>query len=427
MALPQYTGRKYFSASISNTYTRSLLTSYNWAISPRPAFSGLREAASGDPLWSGYILYTGDTNTFRYRYNQASGGTGATTIKVNGTIIHTNSSGNGTSAGTTSISGLSLTAGEVYSVTVHNTAGSTDPYWLGLSQTISYTAPPSFSNGNVLTDTQLNTIRTGLTQLESAQAMPHTPNVMGRRGAPGHRNGEEVSGTAIMVWRGFFYHTHNTLRYRFRHGMNVKKALTEIKVNSTLVASSEDASLDTVVSGTASLSGLSLTRGNVYEATVELGRSGTSNTTSGHCWVYEMSQETSASATPPPTWAHGGTNISATNMNRYSTIINTIHPGAGSPAAPLYYEQPALRVDDSGYRYYIQHRRKWLRYRVRTDTAGKTVELEYGPNLQYTYALPSSSGNHSFDLTTLPRGMGVGQWYVVEDSEFACEYDTSQA
>jgi hypothetical protein len=426
MALPAYTGRKYFTAGVSNPYSESLLSSYAWAIAQRSPFSALRSVATGDPLWSGYILYTGDTDTFRYRYNQQSGGIGATTIEVDGTLVHTNTVGNGVTTGTVDISGLALTPSTVYLVTVHNTGGNSDPYWLGLSKTINYTAPPTFVDTAVLTDTQLNTLRSGLAELEEAWAMPHTPNVLGRRGDPGPGNGVSLDGDELTVWRGYIHHTHNTLRYRFRCGIGTKEVVVRIYVNSNNVLEYSASTLNSTQSGTVDISGLSLTRGNFYEAEVTLDRTGTSATLSGFCWLYEISQVGTAAATPPPVWEHGGTNVTHTNLNRYSTLINTIHPGAASPTAPLYYEQPALRTDPSGYRYYIQHRRKWLRYRVRTDVTNRTPEIEYGPRLGYTYALDATAGNHSFDLTTIPKGLGVGQYYVIEDAEFACEYDTEQ-
>lgn len=421
MGLPAVLNRKYFSASIMNEYSRSLLTSFAWAVAPRAPFAGLFGANSGTGIWTGFILYTGDTDTFRYRLNHTTSGT--STIKMNGSTIAT-PSGTGIQAGTVSIAGLGLTPGTVYSVTLDAT-GQCDPQWLGLSKTPSYTAPPTFSSGAVLTAAQLNTLRSGLGELEQAWAMPHTPNILGRRGAPGPGNGSTLDGSELVVWRGWFYHAHNTLRYRFRHGINNKTVHTKIYYNSVGVLDTGDTTHDITRAGTVALSGL--TAGTIYECKVTLYRSGTSNSLRGFCWVYEMGEESSGSATPPPVWAHGGTNVTHTNLNRYGTIINAIHPGAASPSAPLYYEQPALKTEGTSYRYYIQHRRKWLRYRVRIVPSGKTPEMEYGPNLEYKYALDNSVGNHSFDLTTLPRGMGLGQYYVLEDSEFACEYDTAQS
>jgi hypothetical protein len=426
MSLPSVTNRQYFSATLMNAYSESLLTSYAWAIAPRAPFSGLREAASGTNIWTGFVLYTGDTDTFRYRLNHTS--SGISTIKINGSTIAT-PSGSGVLAGTVSISGLGLTAGTVYSVTLSSTA-TCDPQWLGLSKTINYTAPPTFSNGATLTAAQINTLRTGLSELETAWAMPHTPNILARLGSPGAGNGYQVDpgGTSPTVFRGFFYHTHNTLRYRIRHGTSVKKVLSKIYVNNVDITGTDlrHATTDYTATGTYDLSGLGLTLGNFYEIETTVNVSGTSDNARVFQWMYQLTQESGASVTPPPVWAHGGTNVTHTNLNRYSTIIDAIHPGSASKNAPLFYEQPALQLDTTGYRYYIQHRRKWLRYRIRTDVAGKTAEIYYGPNLASRYALDSSSGNHSFDMSSLPRGMGRGQYYLIEDVEFSCETDTAQ-
>jgi hypothetical protein len=422
MSLPQYTGRKYFSASLSNEYTRSLLTSYAWAVSPRPIFSGLRSAQTGNNIWTGYILYTGDTDSFRYRLNHTVAGT--TTIKVNGSGI-ASVNGSGVKAGAATTAGLGLTPGEVYSV-VLDTDATCDPQWLGYSHTISYTSPPSFSNGNVLTAAQMNTLRTCLGQLESARDMPWSPNVLARRGAPGHSNGYETD-TAVVNFRGFVWHTHDTLRYRIRHGTEQKKVISKIYVDGNDITGTDlrEGTFDNTVAGTYDISGLGLSRGSVYEIYTTVDRSGTSNSLRVFQWLFQLSEEAAADATPPPVWAHGGTNVSATNMNRYGTIIDDIHPAAAAPTKPLYWEQPAVRTDPTGYRYYVQHRRKWLRYRVRSDVGGKTTELYYGPNLNLRYALPSDAGNQSFDLSSLK--IGLGQYFYIEDCEFCTEYSTSQA
>jgi hypothetical protein len=423
MTLPTYTGRKYFSAAIGNAYTLSLLRAFSWGIAPRAPFSGLLAATSGTAIWSGFILYTGDTDTFRYRLNHTTSGT--STIKLHGSTIAT-PSGSGVLSGTVSISGLGLIPGTVYSVVLDSTA-TCDPQWLGLSKTINYTTPPTFSNGNTLTVAQMNTLRTCLLELETATDMPHTPNILGRAGAPGMGHGIEKSqgGGASVVWRGFFYHTHNTLAYRIRHGTEAKSVATNIYYNGSHVVNLGLATRDTYSEDAVDLSGLGLTRGNFYECYTTLGLSGTSATVRVFQWVLKMEERSSVVTTAPPEWIHGGTNISATNMNAYSDTINLIHPGASSPTAPLFYEQPALKLDTSGYRYYIQHRRPYLRYRVRSDVADKIAELYYGYNNRIEYKLPSAEGgvNYSFDLSKV-RGLVRGQYYLIDDSEFCCEYSS---
>jgi hypothetical protein len=426
MTLPTYTGRKYFSAGIGNAYALSLLRSFSWGIAPRAPFSTILAATSGTPLWTGFILYTGDTDTFRYRLNHTASGT--STIKVNGASIAT-PSGSGIKAGTVDISGLSLTPGTVYSVTLDATAAC-DPQWLGLSQTINYTTPPTFSNGNALSVANMNTIRTCLLELETAVDMPHTPNILGRQGQPGPNKGILVQSgdDPHYVWRGFFYHAHDTLAYRIRHGTDAKSVQTQIFYDGNDLTGGSDLRLathDTYSEGTYDLSGLGLTRGNFYECYTTVGIHGTSAATHVFQWVFKMAETSDVDTTAPPVWAHGGTNVSAANMNAYSDTINLIHPGAASPTAPLYYEQPALKLDTSGYRYYIQHRRPYLRYRLRSDVEGKTVEMYYGNGARY--ALPASEGgvNYSFDLTKVP-GLIRGQYYYIDDAEFCCEFSSAQ-
>ena len=416
MALEVYTGRKYFSASLSNQYTDHLLVAYDYAVAPRVAFcttDAVWGSSNGTEMtWAGYILYAGDTTSFRYSY--VSNGT--TTIYINNVNVHSNT---GTQAGTVTLSGL--TANNVYPVRVDSNASSLNLKWLGLSRTINYTAPPTFVSGNVLTAANMNTIRTCLAELEQSTVAPQSANVFQKQGDPGAGRGVGVT-NSITVWRGFFYHTHDTLRYRYRYGVNTKTVTGSVYYAGNLVGGSSNATLDKTVSGTIDLSGEGLSVGTLYECIVKVGRSGTANELAAFMWLFEISEASNLAVTPPPVWAHGGMNITAANLNRYSTIINAIHPAAASPTAPLYYEEPAVKTP-TGLRFYLQHRKKWLRYIPYAN--GKTCELSYGPNLKSEVDLPSATQTaQSYDLSQLPN-LAPGDFYWLDDCIYAQEYDSS--
>ncbi len=414
-ALPTFANRNFFSPSAMNRLSDALLEGFGWSVSPVFPFQSTLVVGTGASLWTGYILHT--SNTFRYRYTQT--GAGTTTVVMGGITILTRTA-TGLNSNTFSIAAHGFTLGTVYTVVLNTTAAtSVDVHWLGESVTPSYTTPPAFANGNVLTPANLTTLRSGIAEVQSCVEMPTASFGWAKRGDPGAGNGEGCDGTgeSLTVWRGSIYHTHNTLRYWFRHGAGVKKVLTNIYVNAVLEASVEEATHDHVVSSTAALTGL--TPGTIYPMYVTVELNGTTARDRVFCHLFSLSEESGNTCTPPPVWAHGGTNISETNLNRYSTIINAIHPGSAAPTSPLYYEQPCIKTLNT--KAVIQHRRRWLRYVW--DGSG-TPELFYGPNQAFRANLPSGAGNLRYDMDQVPN-LVIGSYFLIDDVYYAQESDTS--
>lgn len=426
--LPTITNRTYFPAHVMNTYSQELLELFDWATSPNMPFeclttqSGGNWGATGDPIWSGYMLYTGDTDTFHIRYRQWTGGVGATTVEVNGVVAHTNSTGNALVDTTVDISGQSLTAGRVYSVTFHNSSGVSDPRWAGMQKAITYTALPTFTNGVTMTAAQINTLRTNMVAMQGAKDAPHAPNSNAKLGSTGPGGGVDLDGTAQVVWRGYFHNRHDNLTYKLKCGISVKSFISTIYYNGYTLNTTTQTGFSVDVENTRAITDhFSPTRGQMYPCYVELSRSGTSNVTKGFChskYLYESSDTT---CTPPNYWAHGDTDIGKTHMDKYGAVIDLIHSGAASPDAPLYFEHPAVKTNSST-EWRIDHRRPWLRYR---GVTGDNVKLKYGPNFGTRVNLTNDGGNQSYNLQQI-QNLVVGQWYIVEGVEYAQEADDEQ-
>lgn len=421
MTLPDYTGRTFFSAAVQNEWSRTLLQYFARAaapvipfqtrISPYSIPSGTYTTA-----WIGYVLYTGDTDIFRYDYAHIGAG-GESQILFDGVQIHA-----GTGAGASGtvdlsgIGGLSLVAGTVYEVQLQSRLSSgspeTDIYWLGLDHDPSYTTPPTLSNGGTYTAANATAVRDGINEIGEAVAMPI--------GSFGYEETEadHSDDNEDTRWRGYIVHSHNTLRYRLTTASDHPegKMRWKIYVNSVEVAT--DTTQGTF-EATADLTALGLTRGTRYEVIVTVRRTGTTSTVHINCDTWLLAEESGNTPASVNIWSHGDTDISAGNLNWYRDTINKIHPGAASPDTPIYYRQPAIKVTGSN-KYYLRHVRRYLRYRY--DGAG-TPEVEYGSGLALSVALSATSGNQSYDLLRI-TGLALGQYYRVDDVDYAQEADT---
>jgi hypothetical protein len=408
MALPVSTNLYSFSASVMNDYSAALLAAYDWALGPQFPFG----ATHSEDSWSGFILHTKDL--FRYRFNKIKAGT--TTITLNGSTILTDAN-TGIRAGTVDISGLSLTVGAVYAIEVSVDTGFVSVLWLGESATINYTAPPAFVDTNFEpTAAQLETLRTGISEIESALAWPLPPVITARV----KEECEGYNANVRVCDFAFFFAGHELLNYKFNHDTRGNEVHSKLYLNSTSVYDVGEHSGGTHADDV-NISALSLSAGTIYQGYMTVEHDGSANQAQVSNTFWLASLESATACTPPPVWAHGGTNITAANLNRYSTIIKAIHPAAPAPTLPLYYEQPAVLTAET-HEYYLQHRRRWLRYKG----TGATVTIRYGPNLGTKADVASGSTAHaSYDLGQLP-GLTVGSYYKVEDVHYCQEWTASQ-
>jgi len=404
MTLAVATGTKTFSETLMNSYSAALLGAYDWSCGPVFPF---QVSSSGE--WVGYILHT--SNVLRYSLTR---GSDTVTIVINGVTVKTITTG-GLQSGTVDLATAApgLVIGTVYTLVVNDVSV---VWWIGETKTINYTAPPTFADTNVLTAANLNTLRAAILECQSALAWPLPPCPI--CDVEDHSGG---SNDYLTLYKFSFFHVHDTLRYRYRHHARGYPAETKIYLNGTLVykhSGDED-----WMTGTIDVSALGLTKGTIYYGYVTVEPDGTKRTVSTEGHFMRLTQESAVACAPPPIWAQGGANISAANLTKYGTIIDSIHPAAAAPTLPLYYEQPGV-MSTATHKYYLQHRRKWLRY-VRKTTGSNTVEICYGPNLKTKADLPGAAGNSSYDLSQIP-GLVVGQWYSIDDVEYAQEWSSSQ-
>lgn len=432
MALPTFTNREYISAGVLNEWQRQLLNGCAWCAAPIGPFAMLPQGAYSDgndgtyvSIWSGRLLYTGTSDTLRYSiYLIANSGISNANAKilVNGVEVKAVDDSTGhTQTGTVNISGLSLTAGTVYTVEVTAARSGTsatvnltvDVYWLGLIYSPTYTAMTTWTTGNTVSITNIHKIRTNIEALLSGgPSMPVAPTVVA------YRYDTPSTDDEIMVWRGQICHTHGFIRWRFIGRANSGKGRVTLYCNGTEVQTITQTNGETTHDNIWALDA-GLTKGNYYQFEIRMARDGTSATDIYmECRVIlveEMSYQEPTATTP---FAMGDT-LTAANLNLFNTNINRFHPAAASPDAPGYYSQPAVLQGDDR-RYTMQHRRAWLRY---VYSGSGTTEITAFDESAPEASLPTSNTDY---LMANASGIGLGSYYTVDDAYYAQEWDNAQ-
>lgn len=416
-SLPPWTDRKYLSASAMNQLSISLLSCYDWACQASP-FDSSDKFDNGTETY--YILHTSDS--FRYNYNQIAGRgvTGTVTLKLNGTTIGTPTTTAGVKSGIIDISGLGLTVGTVYPVTITLASGyRVQAHWLGETKVINYTTPPTFTPGVTVTAADLEALRTCITEIESAMDWPLPPCATNHV----YDYCEGSNDYLFVMGFDFFHRGHDLLHYKYWHHSKDWKVSTKIFLNGTNLVTHTEKTAGHWHDTTVDISTLSLVNGTIYHGYVTVELAGTSNSTKVENRCQRITVETATGCLPPPIWVHGDTPIAAADLTKYVTIIDAIHPGAAAPAYPLYYDQPAIRKNHAT-EFYLQHHRRWLRYRRKSS--GGTATVNYGPELKTGVDMPSAvDTNQSYDLGQLP-GLVQGQWYKVDGVDYCQEWTSNQ-
>lgn len=430
MELPEFTNRQYASASVLNTWMKELLYQHAFFNGGNGPFamrevSGYGAANDGTKvsIWSGHILYTGDTATFRYSlYLMANGGvnTGNADVLVNGVVAATvDDTAGHLITGSVTLSGL--TGGTVYPVEVRAWRSGTsssvtllaDVYWLGLVHTPTYTAMTTWTAGNTVSAAQLGAIRSNLVALQTCVNMPIAPTPE----AEGSREFDDLN-TSLTVWRGRLYRRCATLRVMVDAWADEGKGAWEIKINGVVVYNEQVTGAEQTYTADLTLSSY-VSVGSEYQVDVTINRSGTvADDIVGYCRVKQVREYSSAAATAVTPLSHGDT-LTHTALNLYKTMIDQYHPGAASPTFPAYYQQPAV-YSCAANKYHLQNLRPYLRYAY--DGNGGTPEIE-----------PYSGGNISLPTTDTcyvlanATGLVYGGWYAVDDCDYAQEANNAEA
>lgn len=432
MTLPTFTNRQYISAGVLNEWQRQLLNGCAWCASPVGAFAMLPDGAYSETndgtevtVWDGNLLYTGTSDTLEYLiYMIANGGTNTANayVYVNNVLVLSIDDDTGHwQSGSVTLSGL--TANTVYPMRIKAARSGTasavnltvDVHWLGLSFAPTYTALTTWAAGNAVSITNIHKIRTNiLALLSGAPSMPVAPTVV--------ESASDTPSTSdpINVWRGYIKHTHNRLRVRFTGLANNGKGEVKVYYNGTLVHTfTQTNDESTQDKADIDLSGLGLTRGTRYPIVVSMNRAGTSATDIYmECRVILVEENSTYEPTATTPFAMGDT-LSHTDLNLFNTNINRFHPGAASPDAPGYYDQPAVRIGDDR-RYTIQHRRGWLRY----DYSGSgSPEITAFDESAAEATLPTDGNEY---LLANATGLGMGSYYTIDDCAYAQEWDYAQ-
>jgi len=366
--MPTFSTGQPFSASLMNDLSQWLRTLKAIADMERVPF---QYATGGD---TGYIQHAYDDLDWDIA-------TAAVTISYGGQSL--GSLGPGTGTFDLSTLGTPPTVGQVYTLT---TSGSGTIRYLSERYDPTYTAMSAFVDTNTLTAAELNAIsdRTDeLINLANANPASFGYHINSITSWDRDDDSEET------IWQGMFRYTGDNAVFRFEHdaqsSSSSAKSKMSVYVNGTrLVARSVgDATpsgwtisaqhpsptvsgkhrLGENVTGTADLSGLSLTVGNTYGMSFRQKGVGTSKSMALKSRVkYFATSASGASWSDLPTWAHGGQNVSAARMNLYRTAIMGLYPGSGGVTAPIYYDNLAQFYLTNQTRRQMKRTQKYLVY-----------------------------------------------------------------
>jgi hypothetical protein len=416
--------RRHFSGTQMNAYSQALLQMYAVAVAPRFPFFKARlddgKYASGD--WEGFIYHV--SNAFRWRSTLAAGG--RILIRVNGTqIVDTNSDG---ANGTTDISSLSLNLTQIYSVETDITGmGYVD--WLGEVITVAYTAPPTFTDGNVLPPTTLSDLRSRILDLGTLAVMPCSPCEHVKVSDAIYGKSSDRGGSLYAAKMEFVYTGADQLNYRISHGSEHGQVNTIFTIDSTNVLTISEVTGEKTHQAIADLSAYmsGFTLGSFHELKLRTKVENTDKKIPTFCKIYWIAFEsTYAPATTPNIWEHGDQDIDQTNLSWYSNLLKALMPGSGSTQAGLYYEYPAVRTnnyfDDSHLSihnsYTIRHYDKYLHYE---PLSGETPQLTFSSSKA---SLEEDDGDHICDVDKY--NVGYGEYYQVDNVNYALEAPTGE-
>ena len=408
MYLPDFTNRRFISASVLMTWLKEALYQHAYFAGGGGPFGKAQDShnGAGGDIWEGYILYTGVTDTFRYHVYT---GTSDITIYVNEVAVVTlTGAGGDDRAGTVTLSGL--VAGRVYPVRVRASTGTADVYWLGLSHTPAYTAMATFADGNAVTGAQLEAIRGNLLSAQAVTDMPVAPTPEAER-----QEEFDDDNTGFNVWRGTFRRRCNRLYIKFRAWADDAKGTVDLRINGTSVyAQVASGAGEAEYTYSYDLTGLAF--GEEYDARITMSRTGTS-ADDIKMWVrVEQVREYNTGKLPAATTpkAHGDT-LTAAWLTNLVTIINDYHPGQSvftGGCFPAYFEQPAIYSAPSK-RYHLLHQKGYLRYQ-KADTGTPEIEPYAGDEV----SLPTDETFYAL----ANAGLIYGVWYAVDDCKFVQEY-----
>lgn len=422
--MPTFIVGQPFSASQMNDLSRYLRTVKAISDSIRVPF---RQIAVGG---TGYIQHA--YNRLDY---QISGGTATITI---GSNVMTGLTGSGTETMT------GLTAGQVYAVT---TSGTGTIEYLAERLVPSYTTPPTFVDSTILTAANLNNLADSTDDLINlANANPQASFAYVRNDDTSWNREDD---TIISIWTGWLRYTGDDADFRISHDAqsvltSSMKSVFELYVNGTRIVrrlvNDPVPSGWTItsygggahhpggqrsgehVTGTADLSSLSLTVGNIYKWEIKQEGTGTSKSMDLQMRVYWLGQARSgASWTDLPSWSEGGVNISAARLNLYRDAINDLHPSAASPSSPMYFDEVVNFVHGASSKRFLMRRSKYLVYRWSGSGRPEIFISPLGLEAGERRGLRAETGTQWVDLDQI--GMRYGDRYYTDDIDVAFEVD----
>lgn len=421
---PAFASGELLSASKLTRYNQLLLACK--AVADRPRAVAVEVVPGNGNTTTGYLYHQYDSLVYYVEdYTNA-------TLTVNGTGV----SLTGVS-GTADISGLSLTVGQVYTVTLAAASADVKARYIYETHTETYgTGPVSFTgNTAAQVTTNLGIVRNYVDDLINLANVPPTAFV-----EVSHDEGgwDRVNESEFTVLTGWLRHQADTLQFKYWHqvvsgGTSSAKSKITISINGseaialrigdstytgatvTLYPTSASVShgqwgrAETVV-GTVDISGLSLTVGTWYKYEIKQKGTGTDKNmdlTFRAEWLAEASNSPTWASLQ--TWVPGAKTASDTNLNKFVTAINYLHPGAASPTSPIYYDNLVQwYLDDD---WHMNRTGKYLIYRP--SGTGKP-NVTYGGN---SFSLVNGTGNLVYDLDKIPN-LFDGMRFAIDDCAF---------
>lgn len=368
-----YTGHTYLSSSKYEAWVKDLSMLFSLASRPIAPFSKLLEWFEYDHLviqnaWRGLFVYTGVSNILSYTIEDENTN-GLTELVVNGSVVASWDGISGAHNGTVTLAGLS--AGSAYEVIVRgqdtsgNNGASVQVHWLGITNTVTYTVPPTFANASTVSYTDLSDLVDCMNEIAANRMIP-SATFPYHQETNGHPND-----TPIDIWIGNIVHTHNTLKYRiFNDSGSSDKIEMVFYINGIEVGTERGQDR---AEGSINITAQGLTLGSKYEIKVAARRYDSASIETSITGIIWLVEENTLESIPDQTiLSRDEVFNDADLLNWFSDVSKSIHPLSPTKTVPMFYESPIVKVSPQG-KWYWRRSKNNLYYKH--DGSEGTVEL----------------------------------------------------
>jgi len=379
-------------------------------------------------VWDGYLLLQSDAKTLHYHIEAGTDAVVQLYFDYGGggqVLIATANNTNPIQAGTYDLSGFAAGLYRIYcrNTGTSGTTGTCHAPWASYTGGLSYTTPPTITDGLVSAATQFNKWRSNDAYFE-AQMSPNVPTNGPNRG----HVGDELS---LVIWDGFVIHSEDQRRLRYKCQLSSVLNSNHLKCiydydavvsKQTLVDISDTDMHESYADAPAS----TYTPGNTYRVVWQMTRANHAygNVAKGRVYYNMLGPVSAHSGFTVPgeltanQYVYGDTAIWDTRAELLSLNDADINGRQGMVRRD--YAVRKAEYNDLGgsggtWRYYFMRQRDVLYYRATSAT------LSWGDDDSQALDDYGGAGYQTLDLRSL-RGLAPGAGYWIEGTmEFAAE------